>query len=172
MRRAISVLLIAVVAAFAVAGVRWERRLRAPDEGRVQAGVHGAERSSSASLGAAVGKAVNESAGKSNKQLRRRFGDVADRRTREVATSSTTRRRRTTRTIQTQQRRARRRPEASIADDLDAISKAAGKNDLKAAGEGRGQARRATPRRRGKAALDEPSSASRRSTTTKTTKTK
>jgi hypothetical protein len=88
-------------------------------------------------LGVAVGTAVNKSTGKSNKSLETTFGDLADR-TRAAAKKVDDATPPADSAIQKQQT-ALVAGLNTAADDLDAISKAAGKKDLKAAGTAAGK---------------------------------
>lgn len=136
MRRAISVLFIAVVAAFTLAACGGSDDTSPPTKAEYQQQY----KDLSAQLkevGTAVGKAVNESAGKSNKQLKERFAEVADQ-SREVAQKFEDTTPPNDPKIETQVAKLVAGLKVA-ADDLDAISEAAGKNNLRAAGEAAGK---------------------------------
>jgi hypothetical protein len=132
MRRAISVLLIAVVAAFTFAACGGSEDEAPPTKAEYKQ-EYTALSKELATVGAAVGKAVNESAGKSNKQLKERFSEVADQ-TRAIATKFEDATPPDDAKIETQVAKLVAGLNVA-ADDLEAISKAAGKDDLKGAGE-------------------------------------
>ena len=132
MRRAIPALLIAVIAAFTVAACGGSDDPTPPTKAEYKQ-QYTALSKELAAVGLAVGKAVNESAGKSNKQLKERFSDVAEQ-TRAIAKKFDDTTPPDDPKIETQQAKLVAGLNVA-ADDLETISKAAGKKDLKAAGE-------------------------------------
>ena len=131
MRRAFSVLLIAVVAAFTLAACGGSDDEAPPTKAEYKQEYTALNKELSA-VAVAVRKAVNGSAGKSNKQLEESFGEVAkamqgitddfdDVTPPDDGTIASDH----AKLVQSL---------GAFADDLEAISTAAGKNDLKAAG--------------------------------------
>lgn len=136
MPRAISVLFIAVLAAFTLAACGGSEDSSPPSKAEYQQEY----KDLSAQLekvGREVGKAVNQSSGKSNKELKKTFGEVADQ-TREIAQKFDDATPPNDPKIETQVAKLVAGLKIA-ADDLDAISTAAGKNNLRAAGEAAGK---------------------------------
>ena len=137
MRRALSALLAVFVAAVAVAGCGdSDSSSTVPSKAEYKA-TYAALDTDINALGLAVSNALNKSSGKSNKALEKTFGDLADK-TRDLATKVDDATPPKDSAIQKQQA-ALVKGLNTAADDLDAISKAAGKKDLKGAGTAAGK---------------------------------
>ena len=132
MRRATPALLIAIAAAFALASCGGDDEPATPTKAEYKQ-TYTALSKELAIVGAAVGEAVAKSAGKSNKQLEKTFNTVAEQ-TRDIAGKFENATPPADPTVRTQQAKLVAGLNLA-ADDLEAISKAAGKKDLKAAGE-------------------------------------
>lgn len=137
MRRAISVLLILAVAALAVTGCgSGGDSSTTPSQAEYKQTYQALSKELTA-VGTSVGDAMNQSAGKSNKQLETTFADLADR-TRALAKKIGD----TTPPANPKVKAAQEKLAAGLntaADDLEAISTAAGKKNLRAAGTAAGK---------------------------------
>lgn len=136
MRRAISVLLIAIVGVLGVSACGGSDESPPPSKAEYKQ-QYAALAKELNTVGVAVGKAITGSAGKSNKQLKTTFNDVAEQ-TRAVAKKFED----TTPPDDAKIEAAQAKLVAGLkvaADDLEAISTAAGKNDLRAAGTAAGK---------------------------------
>lgn len=131
MRRATSALLIAIVAAFAVAACGGSDDSPPPTKAEYKQTYTALSKELTAT-GTAVGDALNGTSGKTNKQIAKSFSEVADR-VRAVATTFGDANPPDDAAVKTNRAKLVAGLN-TVADDLDAISKAAGKNDLKAAG--------------------------------------
>ena len=137
MRRALPALLAVLVAAVAVVGCGdSDSSSNVPSKAEYKQTYASLNKQIDA-LGAAVGAAVTGSGGKSNKALEKTFGDLADK-TREAAQKVDDATPPDDAAIQKQQAALVKGLNVA-ADDLDAISTAAGKKDLKAAGTAAGK---------------------------------
>lgn len=170
MRRAISVLLIAVVAAFTLAACGGSDDPTPPTKAEYKQ-EYTALIKELATVSVAVRTAVNGSAGKSNKQLEKSFADVSDK-TQAVADKFERLTPPDDSVIQAAHEKLTRGL-SGFADNLAAISTAAGKNDLKAAGAAAAKLRAADEAvGRPKAALDSALGIKPPTQTTATTTTK
>ena len=137
MRRALSALLAVVAAAVAVAGCGDSgSSTTVPSKAEYKTTYASLNKQIDA-VGLAVGTAINKSSGKSNKAIAKEFGDLADR-ARAAAKKVDDATPPADANIQKQQA-ALVKGLNTAADDLDAISKAAGKKDFKAAGTAAGK---------------------------------
>jgi hypothetical protein len=142
MRRAISVLLIAVVAAFTMAACGGSEDSSPPTKAEYKQ-EYTPINDAVGVLATDVGSAIENASGKSNKQLEKTFGDLADRMNSEAGklddlTPADDP------VVQTQQP-AMVKAMRTIADDLDAVSSGAKENDLKGAAEGAAKLTRDAP---------------------------
>ena len=137
MRRAISALLIVAVAALAATGCGGGGDSKTTPSQAEYKQTYQALSKELTAVGTSVGDALNKAAGKSNKELKTTFGDLADR-TRALAQKIDD----TTPPDNPKVKTAQAKLAAGLntaADDLEAISTAAGKKDLRAAGTAAGK---------------------------------
>ncbi len=143
MRRALSALLAVVVAAGAVAGCGDSGSSSTVPTKAEYKKTYAALNSDINALGLAISTAFNKSSGKSNKQIAKEFNDLADR-TRATSKKIDGATPPADPAIQKQQALLVTGLKVA-ADDLQAIAKASGKKDLKAAGAAAGKFTRDNP---------------------------